>query len=304
MARKMDHLRHPGRTRVSIVVAPSPEQHPFERLYTRLCDILGADGSSLSSTPSNDVVGNYSCDDSTFTPSQADAQWALARIPLEEQALVEHAVPARQWEFARTRELAHSALTQLGEPSAVVLRDSKRAPLWPEGITGSLTHTRGLQAVLAAHQGNILSIGLDAEIAQPLSPDVLRTVTTPQERLLLQQQTAQLPLGIVLFSAKESLYKAWYPLTQEWLGFTDAHLELTTQNVSSHHHSTTPTAATIKETREIRGSGTFVARVQTPVIERHRQKSPMSQYFAECTGLWEVGDGVIITALVVTTPRL
>lgn len=32
--------------------------------------------------------------------------------------------------------------------------------------------------------------------------------------------------GRILFSAKESIYKAWYPLTGRWLGFEDVRLML------------------------------------------------------------------------------
>jgi 4'-phosphopantetheinyl transferase EntD len=32
----------------------------------------------------------------------------------------------------------------------------------------------------------------------------------------------------VLFSAKESVYKAWFPLTRRWLGFEEADIDLRT----------------------------------------------------------------------------
>jgi 4'-phosphopantetheinyl transferase EntD len=44
----------------------------------------------------------------------------------------------------------------------------------------------------------------------------------------------------LIFSAKESLYKAWYPLTNRWLDFNEAELEIDprecsfTAQVSAH----------------------------------------------------------------------
>ncbi|GAB3946419.1 hypothetical protein GCM10027614_39930 [Micromonospora vulcania] len=45
-----------------------------------------------------------------------------------------------------------------------------------------------------------------------------------------EESCARLPVGtswpVVLFSAKETVYKVWYPIVGSWLDFHDAHLEL------------------------------------------------------------------------------
>jgi len=57
--------------------------------------------------------------------------------------------------------------------------------------------------------GEMRSIGIDAEVHEPLSDGVLRLVASLKE----QAQIADPPHGVcldrVLFSAKEAIYKAW-----------------------------------------------------------------------------------------------
>ena len=59
----------------------------------------------------------------------------------------------------------------------------------------------------------------------PLPDGVLNQVSLPAERARLGELAAAAP-GVcwdrVLFSAKESVYKAWFPLARRWLGFDEA----------------------------------------------------------------------------------
>ena len=241
------------------------------------------------------VNGNCFCDDEDFTATSAAAAEALAQLLPAERELVAQAVPSRQWEFARTRLLAHELLSTLGYPRVDLLRDEQRAPLWPVGVCGALAHTHGFQCALVATTDRVLTLGLDAERAGPLPPDVLESIASPGERQHLSQQAAHLPLDTVLFSAKEALYKAWYPVTGAWLGFEDAELNLIVDSV---------TAKTSETTTYLSGSGRFTARVEEQVLALYEDTSPQCMEFAECSGVRVVEEGLIVTALVLPAPQV
>ena len=88
----------------------------------------------------------------------------------------------------------------------------------------------------------MLTVGIDAE------PDgVLDHVMLSAERAMLQELPEERP-GInwdrLLFSAKESTYKAWFPLTRRWLGFEDADITINSSDGTfrSHLLATAPAA--------------------------------------------------------------
>jgi 4'-phosphopantetheinyl transferase EntD len=142
----------------------------------------------------------------------------------EEEVLVEGAVPNRIAEFATGRTCAREAFTLLGMPVRPVLRGPAREPLWPKGIVGSITHCDGYYAAALAFRKDIVSVGIDAERNEPIPSDVLAMIAQDQEVQYLNRwkHLNDICWDRLLFSAKESLYKAWYPLTKSWLGFKDA----------------------------------------------------------------------------------
>ncbi|MBV8932509.1 MAG: 4'-phosphopantetheinyl transferase superfamily protein [Kutzneria sp.] len=148
-----------------------------------------------------------------------------ARLFPEEEPEVAKAVEKRIREYTIARSCARRALAKLGIPPGPILRGDKRQPIWPEGIVGSITHTRGYYAAAVASARDVLTVGIDAEVHDQLPDGVLDVVTVERERDWLGA------VGVhhggvwwdrLLFSAKESVYKAWFPLTGQWLGFTDA----------------------------------------------------------------------------------
>jgi 4'-phosphopantetheinyl transferase EntD len=144
----------------------------------------------------------------------------------EEAALIAKATKTRQREFATARGCAHAALTRLGVAPAPILRGAKHEPLWPSGIVGSITHCRGYRAAAVAHNDSMMTVGIDAELDGPLPDGVERRVLRDEERQWLAWAPAGVHWDRVIFSAKESVYKAWFPLTGRWLGFHDAVLAI------------------------------------------------------------------------------
>jgi len=141
----------------------------------------------------------------------------------DEEAAVAHAVPKRRDEFGAVRRCARRALAELGHPPVAILPGPGGAPEWPEGVVGSMTHCAGYRAAVVADRAHLSTIGIDAEPDEPLPRGVLRVIARPDE---IERFDAAGPVRAVswdrlLFSAKESVYKAWYPLTQRWLDFDD-----------------------------------------------------------------------------------
>jgi 4'-phosphopantetheinyl transferase EntD len=157
---------------------------------------------------------------------------AAGEAPLypEEEALVARAVAKRRREFAGVRSCARRAMEKLGAPPQPVLPGERGAPRWPDGIVGSMTHCAGFCGAALARAGDLASIGIDAEPAGPLPDGVLRAVALPAEAERLSRLAAERPevhWDRLLFSAKESVYKAWFPLTRKWLDFSEADIEIT-----------------------------------------------------------------------------
>ncbi|MFC0549056.1 4'-phosphopantetheinyl transferase family protein [Kutzneria chonburiensis] len=149
-----------------------------------------------------------------------------ARLLPEEEPEVAKAVEKRVREFTIARACARRALGKLGLPETPILRGAKRQPLWPAGIVGSITHTRGYYAAAVARAEEVLTVGIDAETHAELPDGVLGVVTLPEEREMLSRLPSGTFWGRILFSAKESVYKSWFPLTEKWLGFNDARVTI------------------------------------------------------------------------------
>jgi 4'-phosphopantetheinyl transferase EntD len=167
-------------------------------------------------------------------PPPVVAVEAFADLPGEpvfpgEEDLVARAVAKRRHEFVTARRCAREALERLGHPPAPIRSGPAREPLWPAGVVGSITHCDGYRAAAVAPAAALTSFGIDAEPHGPLPDGVAETVTVAAERDMLDALAAAHPgvhWGRVLFSAKESIYKAWYPVQRRWLGFTDVRLSI------------------------------------------------------------------------------
>ena len=93
-----------------------------------------------------------------------------------------------------------------------------------------MTHCEGYRAAAVAARDDYVTIGIDADPHAPLPPGVLEHVTRAAEREQLRALAEAEPHTAwdrVLFSAKESIYKSWYPLQRRWLGFEDVRVDLT-----------------------------------------------------------------------------
>ncbi|WP_432113330.1 4'-phosphopantetheinyl transferase family protein [Streptomyces sp. S1] len=147
-----------------------------------------------------------------------------------EEALVRRASEGRRREFTTVRLCARRALAELGVAPVPLLPGERGAPRWPERVVGSMTHCDGYRAAAVARRSpEVLSVGIDAEPHRALPPDVLEAVALPSELRRVEGLARRAPhvhWDRLLFSAKESVYKAWFPLTRTRLGFDEADIAL------------------------------------------------------------------------------
>ncbi|MEX3503804.1 4'-phosphopantetheinyl transferase [Corynebacterium sp. LK2510] len=146
-----------------------------------------------------------------------------------EQEIVSRAFDVRKGEFGDARWCAHQALKELGvSDQEAILRGDRGMPLWPSGYTGSLTHTEGFRAAVAVSTDHVVSIGVDAEPAQPLPGDVIGQIMRERERVAVERMRER---GMdwanrLIFCAKEATYKCWFPMTRRFIDFHEAEVDL------------------------------------------------------------------------------
>ena len=190
----------------------------------------------------------------------------------EELALIARAVDKRRREFTTVRGCARQALARLGYEPAPILPGQRGAPRWPAGIVGTMTHCEGYRACALALDRDVRTLGVDAEPDAPLPEGVLEAIALPDELAMLRDLGAEVP-GVhwdrLLFSAKEAVYKAWFPLTAKWLDFSEARIAID------------PQAGTFEATLLVPGP-------QTP-------EGPLAGF----SGRWLSRRGLLLTSIVV-----
>lgn len=117
------------------------------------------------------------------------------------------AVEKRRQEFHAGRIAARDCLNALGLPNTPIGRHPNRAPHWPEGVIGSLSHTNAVAIAAARVSGP--SMGTDLEYNEPLEADLANVISTDEERNAMRTVFPTAPsVARIIFSAKESVYKA------------------------------------------------------------------------------------------------
>ncbi len=203
-----------------------------------------------------------------------------------EAAAIATANPRRRAEFAAGRAVARAALTRLDVPAGPVLPGRAGEPRWPDGVVGSITHCAGYRACAVALARDMAAIGIDAEPALALADGLLEAVAGDAERVWLAELSAATP-GVpwdrILFCAKESVHKAWYPRTGQQLGLRSVTVQIAT-------------------------AGTFAASLRpasgvAPPISSPSAAAPFptGPPLACLAGRWLVSSGLIVTAVTVPT---
>ncbi|MFJ9143216.1 4'-phosphopantetheinyl transferase family protein [Streptomyces griseus] len=216
---------------------------------------------------------------------------ALPGLPdPRELALLRGRPEATVRRFAAARACAHQCLDRLAVAPGPLLRTAAGGPAWPAGVVGSITHCAGYRGAVAARAEVWAALGVDAEPARPLPTGLLDLVATDPERRMvagLSRSSPEVPWDRLLFSAKESVYKAWHPATGRWIGTLAVEVAFT-------------------------ADGLFTARVRPertePPPERRRPAAtgrgvprPVGGAYSY-PGRWHVGGGLLLTAVAVPGP--
>lgn len=142
-------------------------------------------------------------------------------------ALAPGASDARRRDFALGRACARAALAQAGHLAAgVIERAAHGAPLWPDGFTGSITHTSGYAAAIAARTDAFAGLGVDAERADRVEEGLFTRLFDAGERAFLAAHRQPRAMAALLFSAKEAAFKASNPPAGAALHFQQLHIEV------------------------------------------------------------------------------
>jgi enterobactin synthetase component D len=133
----------------------------------------------------------------------------------------------RQADYLAGRISAALALQALKLPSYAIRAGTDRAPIWPEGIAGSITHSHGRAASLVTRApGQLCGIDLEV-IATETTLAAIFTKCLSHHEARLARTAMSVPSEIaatLLFSAKESIFKALYPRVGRFFGFSAAEL--------------------------------------------------------------------------------
>lgn len=145
----------------------------------------------------------------------------------EEARHLGKAIAKRAGEFAAGRLCARRVLEQLGVTGFPLPVREDRRPQWPDGIVGSITHTHGYYAAVAARSNQYHAIGVDAERVGRVGRNLWSKICTAGELIWLNRlsEAEQVRAGALIFSGKEAFYKCQYGLTESWVGFQDVALE-------------------------------------------------------------------------------
>jgi len=143
-----------------------------------------------------------------------------------EEQYIANAVLKRKMEFRKGRQCARQALRFFGVAPCPIPAGNSREPVWPMGYVGSITHCNGFCAAAVAENTKHIAIGIDIEEKKPLSFDITGQILTESEKTSFNLDDPVDYLALLVFSAKESIFKCLYPLTNRYMDFLDVSVEI------------------------------------------------------------------------------
>jgi 4'-phosphopantetheinyl transferase EntD len=160
-----------------------------------------------------------------FAVRSAADQQSHALHPEEEQIVSPRACSRKRTEFVLGRAAVSDALRQLGETSVAVLRGAAGEPMWPVGTIGSIAHCWPWTVVLAVKTGRQFAIGLDLEnLEKAKTIDISDLICSGPELEWVRRGFDPKERAAMIFSAKESVYKGFYPFFHRYIDFKEAEL--------------------------------------------------------------------------------
>lgn len=146
-------------------------------------------------------------------------------FPEEEERLPDRVLPSRRRDYTLGRTAARLALVQIGVNAGPILIGPRREPLWPDGVVGSISHAAGFATAIVARQTDHAGLGIDIEHGGRYFPELVEHVAFGPERKAIARSGDVPKATLELFSAKESVYKAFSPRVGRYFGFSAARIE-------------------------------------------------------------------------------
>ena len=130
--------------------------------------------------------------------------------------------PDRKNEFLLGRLCASKAhQIRSGEELLSLPINLNRSPEWPTEVIGSITHNQYWVGAAVSESKSLLGIGIDFEVLGRTKMALGRYIRSTED-LKTHQSLNECELLTIIFSAKESLYKALYPTAKCYFGFDAA----------------------------------------------------------------------------------
>lgn len=148
----------------------------------------------------------------------------FALLPEEYAAFATSVVKVRRASGA-ARIVARELFHRMGWPQSAITKSTSGAPIWPNGVVGSLAHDAEIAVAAVTGRRDLGSLGVDVEPAEPLDPELFGLIATTSECERYQGDPRRSRL---LFSVKEAVYKAVYPIDGVFLDHHDVEVSLET----------------------------------------------------------------------------
>ncbi len=146
--------------------------------------------------------------------------------PSEEASLGDRASGRRRLDFLIGRAAARRAITAAGQTGSEVLVGEAGAPVWPDGLVGSISHSAGQAVAVVASRSISSGLGVDMEHRRAVD-DIESLVAFGSELEWLESHStsARADRLLELFAVKECLFKAVFPSYGSFFGFEAVRLK-------------------------------------------------------------------------------
>ena len=124
----------------------------------------------------------------------------------------------REQEYSLGRYCAKQAMKAIGIDCNVIESSPHGFPIWPNGIVGSISHSKGMCLSAVAKSMDFKAIGIDIEQLNRIKQSSVERITHQKE---IVEIGSDLKKATLLFSIKEAFYKAQFPIYKTHLNFKD-----------------------------------------------------------------------------------
>lgn len=145
---------------------------------------------------------------------------------LEHPLKIAQARVERKNEYLCGRVLAQAVLSHHFGLDQSITSMHEHLPIWPSHVLGSISHSQNKLIVALSNNANYLGIDIEHWVTSEFAQESAHLVLTPSEFDLWKSKAAEFfdfaRYVSLIFSVKESLYKAVYPTAKQYIDFLEA----------------------------------------------------------------------------------